>query len=473
MNSEKTNLISLMNNIAKDRDRWIKRNKYYYQDLKKFFRYHIPEGSSVLEIGCGTGEILASVNPAIGVGIDLSEAMVEIAKKKYPHLNFFQMDAEQILLEDKFEYVIISDTLGYFFDIQKVFSSLHNITDSSTRIIITYHSFLWTPFLKLAEILKLKMPQRKLNWLNKDDISGLLECEGFEIVTYGRRLLFPKYLPVLSTLLNKFLAHFPLINKLCLTGYIIARLKHDQNTQDKPNSISIIIPARNEKGNIEVIINKLIGLKEPMEVIFVEGNSTDGTLEEIKKICDKYKDRIDLKYFVQDGKGKGNAVRCGFSKAKGDILIILDADMTVPPEELPKFFNIIRKGIGEFVYGSRLVYPLEKDSMRTLNLLGNKFFSIVFSWLLGQSIKDTLCGTKVISKKNYEKLIKNRKYFGDFDPFGDFDLILGASKLNLKFIEIPIRYYSRQYGKTNISRFQHGWLLLKMSFFALFKIKFY
>ncbi|MCX6170087.1 MAG: glycosyltransferase [Ignavibacteriales bacterium] len=473
MNIEKNNLADLMNNVARDRDKWIKKNEYYYKDLIKFFRYNIPEGSSVLEVGCGTGEILASVKPLYGVGIDISAAMIDIAAKKYPRLKFIQMDAEQIMFEDKFEYIIISDTLGYFFDIQKVFSALHKVADSSTRIVITYHSFLWTPFLRIAELLRLKMPQKKLNWLNQNDIIGLLECEGFEIVTYGKRLLFPKYFPLISTILNKFIAHFPLINRLCLTGYIISRMKFDPSDYKKLNSISIIVPARNEKGNIEIIAKKLIGLKEPLEVIFVEGNSTDGTLEEIKRVCEKYKGSIDIKYFVQGGKGKGNAVRCGFSKAKGDILIILDSDMSVPPEELPKFFNIMRKGVGEFVYGSRLVYPLEKDSMRILNLLANKFFSIVFSWLLGQRIKDTLCGTKVITKQNYEKLIKNRKYFGNFDPFGDFDLILGSSKLNLKFIEIPIRYYSRQYGQTNISRFLHGWLLLKMSFFALFKIKFY
>ena len=208
------------------------------------------------------------------------------------------------------------------------------------------------------------------------------------------------------------------------------------------------------------------------ELIFVEGNSTDDTWDEIQRITSLYAGQYDIKCIQQDGKGKGDAVRKGFEMATGDILMILDADMTVPPEDLPKFFQAIATGKGEYINGTRLVYPMEKEAMRTLNLLGNRFFSIAFSWLLNQRIKDTLCGTKVLSKSNYERLQINRAYFGDFDPFGDFDLIFGSAKLNLKFVEVPIRYRARTYGETNISRFKHGWLLLKMMFFALNKIKF-
>ena len=115
---------------------------------------------------------------------------------------------------------------------------------------------------------------------------------------------------------------------------------------------------------------------------------------------------------------------------------------------------------------------MEEKAMRFLNLLGNKFFSLMFSWLLDQRFKDTLCGTKVLFKSDYEQLKKGRKFFGEFDPFGDFDLIFGASKLNLKLVEIPIRYKERTYGMTNIRRFRHGLLLFKMCFFAFKKIKF-
>ena len=207
------------------------------------------------------------------------------------------------------------------------------------------------------------------------------------------------------------------------------------------------------------------------EFIFVEGGSRDGTYEEVERVMKKYPGK-DIKLFKQEGKGKGDAVRLGFGKASGDILMILDADLTVAPEELSKFYEAMRQNRAEFINGSRLVYPMEKVAMRFLNLVANKLFGVFFSWLLGQRFKDTLCGTKVIFKHDYEELAANRSYFGDFDPFGDFDLIFGATKLNLKIIELPIRYKERQYGTTQIQRFRHGLLLFRMCFFAMKKIKF-
>lgn len=472
LSHEKQKVKESIDKLANRREKYIKKSSYYYKNLNNFLKYSIPENSSVIEIGCGTGTILNNLKPSRGVGIDFSDKILNIAREKYPHLEFIQMDAEDITINEKFEFIIISDTLGYLEDIQKAFKCLKNISNSETRIIITYHNFLWQPLLKLAEFLKFKMPQQKLNWLNSSDIKGLLEVEGFDIIKTGKRYLFPINIPFVSWIFNKYIAYFPIINNLCLTGYIISRKNIVENNYSTLYSTSIIIPARNEKGNIEDAILRTPNIGSHTEIIFIEGNSTDNTLEEIKRVQEKYKDKVDIKYDVQEGKGKGDAVRKGFSIAKGDILFILDADLTVPPEDLPKFYNAIASGKGEYINGSRLVYPMEKEAMRILNIFGNKFFSIMFSWVLGQRIKDTLCGTKVISKNNYIKLIQNRKYFGEFDPFGDFDLIFGASKLNLKFIEIPIRYKSRKYGETNISRFKHGWLLLRMVFYSINKIKF-
>jgi len=443
-----------------------------YRDLIKFLKFNIPEGSSILEIGSGTGYILNCLKPGRGVGIDISGEMVKRAKEKYSHLEFIQMDAENITLEEKFDFIIILDTIGYFEDVQKVFQELHKVSTSSTRIIITYHNFLWQPFITLAEFLRLKMPPKKLNWLNLIDISNLFILSDFDIVKIGRRFLFPKYFPLLSNFINRYMSNLPLLNDFCLCGYVIARSLKPDLPDNKLYSVSVVVPARNEKGNIEEAVKRIPEMGKKTEIIFVEGHSTDETLEEIQRVYEKYSKDREIVYTVQDGEGKGDAVRKGFSLATGDILMILDADLTVPPEDLPKFYNALATGKGEYINGTRLVYPMEKEAMRTLNMMGNIFFSLTFTWLLEQRIKDTLCGTKVISKNNYKKLISNRKYFGDFDPFGDFDLIFGSSKLNLKFIEVPIRYKARHYGSTNISRFRHGWLLLKMVFFAMNKIKF-
>ena len=473
LSERKKKVIEAMDKLAEKRDKYIKRNKYYYKDLLKLFRYNIPEGSKILEIGCGTGYLLNSLNPYRGVGIDISSKMVDVAKKKYHHLEFIHEDAEHLSLSDEtFDFIIISDTLSYFEDIQQVFTGLWKVSHPATRIIISYHSYLWHPFLRIAEFFGVKMPRMRLNWLHRKDIETLFEVEGFDIVKSGRRFLFPKFVPLISWFFNKYVSQFPFFRYFCLTGYTIARPLISHPRDNKLYSVSIIIPARNEKGNIENAVKRIPSMGKHIEIIFVEGHSKDGTFEEIKRVTRKYSDKWDIKCFTQEGKGKADAVRKGFAHATGDILMILDADLTVPPEDLPKFYNAIATGKGEFINGSRLVYPMEKASMRTLNIIGNKFFSVMLSWILGQHIKDTLCGTKVIFKKDWEKILKNREYFGDFDPFGDYDLIFGASKLNLKIVEIPIRYRERKYGETQISRFRHGWLLLKVTLFSARKIKF-
>jgi SAM-dependent methyltransferase len=472
LSANKQRIQNAADQIAPKRVKYLRRNWYYNRDLRRFYGFNIPEGSKVLEIGCGTGELLNSLKPSRGVGIDISGKMIEIAKAEFTHLEFYQMDAENITISETFDYVVISDTLGYLEDIQQAFKELNKVINPETRVIINYHNFFWLPALSFAEKLHLKMPQPRLNWLNREDISGLLRLEGFDIVKSGRRFLCPKYIPLLSWFINKYIAFLPLFNLLCFSGYITARRQNDEPQDNDLYSVTVVIPARNEKGNIEDAVKRTPQMGRHTEIIFVEGNSTDDTLDEIKRVCEAYKHLRDLSYFVQPGKGKGDAVRKGFANAKGDILMILDADLTVPPEDLPKFYNALATGKGEYINGTRLVYPMEKEAMRSLNMLGNKFFSIMFTWLLGQRMKDTLCGTKVLTKKNYEKLIANRSYFGDFDPFGDFDLIFGASKLNLKTVEVPIRYRARIYGDTNISRFRHGILLLKMVFYAMNKIKF-
>lgn len=280
--------------------------------------------------------------------------------------------------------------------------------------------------------------------------------------------MLPKNIPILGFLFNRLLANLPLINKLCLVKFIIARpIEEDKNEY----SVSIVIPARNEKGNIENTILKTPSFGKFQEFIFIEGNSHDNTWDEILRVKEKYKE-LKIIAAKQTEKGKGNAVREGFELATGDILMILDADLTTPPEELPKFYDALARNKGEFINGCRLVYPMEKQAMRFLNLLGNMFFGTFISFILGQRLKDTLCGTKVLFKKDYETIKNNRSYFGDFDPFGDFDLIFGAAKLNLKIVEIIVRYKDRQYGTTQISRFKHGMILLRMSFFAARKIKF-
>lgn len=305
------------------------------------------------------------------------------------------------------------------------------------------------------------------NWLDNKDISNLLELAGYEVITQQKRMLIPVNIPYISDAFNKWVAPLPIINSLCLTTWVIARFKPGKRTE---YSVSIVVPARNEEGNIKNIVASIPRFGKWQEVIFVEGHSKDRTWEAIKKLGNKRRG-VSIRAFKQTGIGKADAVRLGFSKAKGELLLILDADLTVDPRDLIKFYDVISANQGEFANGSRLIYPMEKQAMQTLNKFGNTIFSRLFTWILGQRFKDTLCGTKALLKKHYQKIVRYRSYFGDFDPFGDYDLIFGAVKQNLKVLEIPIRYRERTYGKTNISRFTHGWLLFKMTWFAFRKFK--
>ena len=464
----KESSIQYFENIAPKRLKWKKRNRFYHRQLEKYYHFFIPENSKVIELGCGTGELLNSLKPNYAVGVDFSSKMIEIAKSNFPNFKFIQNDVENLQIDEKFDYVIMSDLLTSLWDVQKGFSELKKICTRNTRVIISSYNTIWEPFLKFATFLGLKSKQPIQNWLTIKDINNLLHIEGFEVVKKERKVLIPKFVPILGFIFNRFFANIPFFNKFCLIHFIIAR----PIIQDEEKySVSILIPARNEKGNIENAILRTPKFGKSMEFIYVEGNSQDNTWDEILRIKEKYKN-LNIKAIKQSGKGKGNAVREGFDIATGDILMILDADLTTPPEDMPKFYNALAENKGEFINGCRLVYPMEKQAMRFLNLLGNMFFSAFLSFILGQRLKDTLCGTKVLFRKDYEIIKENRSYFGDFDPFGDFDLLFGATKLNLKIVEVLVRYKDREYGSTQISRFKHGLILLRMSFFAARKIKF-
>ncbi|MDR0763185.1 MAG: glycosyltransferase [Bacteroidales bacterium] len=479
----KQEIINFFRSQAAKREKWNKRNGYYHRLLEKYYSFIIPQGKRVLEIGCGSGNLLNAVKPLYGVGIDFAPEVIDIARSKYPHLNFYVDDVENLQLEfqstflqsgemsphQTFDYIIISDTMGCLWDAQKAIHNIRTLCGEQTRIIISQYNFLWEPIIKMLEFFGLKQKQSiQANWFSDKDVVKLLALEDFSIIRQENKVLFPANVPILKQFFNSFLANLPLFNSLCLVNLIIARLQPKENKQA---SVTIVVPARNEKGNIENAIKRTPDFGTHQEFIFIEGNSQDDTYEEIERVQKAYPDK-DIKIMHQTGKGKGNAVREAFDAATGDILMILDADLTVSPEELPKFYNALCEGKGEFINGCRLVYPMDKNAMRFLNLLGNKFFGWFFSYLLGQPLKDTLCGTKVLLRSDYEIIKANRSYFGDFDPFGDFDLLFGAAKQNLKIIEVIIRYKDREYGSTQISRFKHGVLLFQMSGFAARKIKF-
>jgi hypothetical protein len=422
-----------------------------------------------LELGCGKGDLLAALDPALGVGVDFSAEAVTEASQRYPHLEFVCTPAELHESDLKFDFIVLSDLVNDLWDVQGVLERLRRLCSPTTRIILNTYSRLWELPRKAAERTRLVAPLLPQNWLTVEDLENLLDLSGFETLRHWSEILWPVRTPVIDRFANRCLVKLWPFRIFALTNFIVARPK--PVGASRGSSVSVVVPARNEEGNIEEIFRRVPQVGERTELVFVEGNSSDQTYLEIERCIRLFPDR-EARLFRQTGRGKGDAVRLGFAKSTGDVLMILDADMTVAPEDLPRFYEAISSGVAEFVNGVRLVYPMEKQAMRFFNLLGNKFFSQAFSWLLGQDIKDTLCGTKVLTRANYERIAAGRSYFGDFDPFGDFDLIFGAAKCNLKMVDMAIRYRERVYGETNINRWRDGMILLRMVIFALFRIKF-
>jgi ubiquinone/menaquinone biosynthesis C-methylase UbiE len=447
-------------------------NRYYHRRLRDVYAAHVPSGQRVLELGCGTGELLACVQPSLGIGIDLSPVMVAEARARHPQLSFHVGDAHDLsTLEGQFDVVILSDLLNDLWDVQAVLSQVARVSHAGTRVVLNNYSRLWEQPLSAAAFLRLARPRLPQSWLTVEDVANLLYLSGFEVIKQWPEVIWPVATPVVAGLANRYLAKLWPFRLLALTNMIVARPRPREAIAGEAWRVSVIVPARNEAGNIEQIFTRTPEMGAGTELVFIEGHSKDDTYQIIEQAIARHPQRR-TQLARQEGMGKGDAVRLGFRMAQGDVLMILDADLTVPPEDLPRFFDALRKGDAEFANGVRLVYPMEKEAMRFFNLLGNKFFSLAFSWMLGQPIKDTLCGTKVLTKANYERIAAGRRYFGDFDPFGDFDLLFGAARLSLKIVDVPIRYRERTYGTTNIQRWRHGWLLIRMVAFAARRLKF-
>jgi SAM-dependent methyltransferase len=453
--------------VAQKRDSWRGWGGAYHSRLAEVYSFLTVPGLRILEVGCGGGDLLASLKPEDGLGVDFSGEMIRRARARHPGLEFFQADAHDLsAVNAPYDVIILSDLVNDVWDVEAVLKQLHRLTHPTTRLIMNFHSGLWQLPLALAQGLGVAAPMLPQNWLTPVDAEGMLRLAGFEAVRSWHEILIPLHL---AGLFNKALVRLWPFNHLALANFIVAR-PQPIPVRSEP-SVSIIVPARNEAGNISAIFQRLPEVGPDMQVIFVEGHSRDDTYAAIEREIAAHPSASAI-LLRQTGIGKADAVRLGFLRARGDIFMILDADLTVRPEDLPRFYEALCARHGEFINGVRLVYPMEKEAMRGLNFLGNKLFSLAFSWILGQPLKDTLCGTKALWRSDYELIAANRAYFGEFDPFGDYDLIFGAAKLNRKILDLPIRYRERTYGSTNISRWKHGALLIKMVGIAAVRLKF-
>jgi len=465
----KTKVRQRKESIAVKRDIWIKRNSYYYKQLVRTLSFVIDKDSRVLHINCSTGYILNKLNVAMGVGIDDTEEQIKLARMNYPHLVFYNSSLDDISIEEKFDYILISH-LEDVVDIKALLDSIKKNCIPKTRLITVSYNFFWEPFVKLAELLGLKFTQGLTNWLTVRDVVNFLNLSGYERLLTRRIVLLPWNIPLLSYIANRFISRLPLINGFTLTNVSIARPLMEAN---KEFSVSIVVPCKNEVGNIEDAVKRIPDIGSYTEIIFCDDKSTDGTSDKVREMIEKYPQK-NIRLVDGPGVCKAENVWAGFDAAKCEILLIMDADLSVIPEELPYFYEAISKGYGEFINGSRMIYPMQNEAMRFLNAIGNKLFSIMFSYILDTPIKDTLCGTKAMWKDDFQRIKKLRGSWGVQDRWGDYELIYGASKIHLKIIDLPIHYANRTYGETKMTnRLANSWIMFRMCLKALLKIKFH
>ena len=461
--------------IAARRESWINRNKYYYELLNRLFRFLVEPEKKVLSVRCGTGNLLAVVRPSNGKGIEICQEIVDIAQQRNPSFEFAvafpdKQEFQQAFKPDEtFDYILFND-IGDTVDVLQAMRNLRPLCQRHTRVLVTTYNHLWEPFVTFAEWSGMKVPRTEQNWLSTTDIRNLLKLAGFEALETHRIVLLPKYLPLLSGFLNRFCARLPFLSKLCMTQVVVARMLPPPVLPEEL-AVSVVIPCKNEKGNVEDAVRRIPPLAGRTELIFCDDQSTDGTAEEVLRVQSRYPEN-NIRLEHGPGVCKSRNVWTGFDAATGDILMILDADLTTIPEELPYFVDVIVSGQAEFVNGSRLVYPVPKGAMNGANMLGNKFFSVAFTYLLGQRVKDTLCGTKVLWRSDWERIKPMLGRWGTEDRWGDYELLFGAAKLNLKILDLPVHYQERIYGSTKMTKvFRHGLVMLKMCWHGFLKLK--
>jgi SAM-dependent methyltransferase len=439
----------LQDSIASERDRWIRDNSYYYDRIKRLLRFIIEPGKRVLEVRCQTGHLLAAVKPSFGVGAEISENLVAVARKNHPELQFIHCDPEDVDLGQEFDYVVVSHIFDTV-DIQTTLDRVRAHCKPETRVLVINYNASWEPLLRLAGAMGLRSPCVEPNWISDEDLRGFLRLSSLRPLRTHQILLFPKYIPLISWFLNDIVARLPGLRRLCLIQVLVAR-PEPVAVKEEEASVSVIVPCRNERGNIQLAVERIPEMGKKTEIIFCDDKSTDGTADEVRRMQVMYPDR-EIRLLDGPGVCKAENVWTGFRAAKGDVLMILDADLTVMPEELPFFFRALLTNRGEFINGSRLVYPLPKAAMKFFNRLGNKVFGWVFSYLLKQRFKDTLCGTKVLWRKDWLRIEKYIGSWGVRDLWGDYELIFGASKLHLEILEVPVHYQERLFGVTKMTR---------------------
>jgi SAM-dependent methyltransferase len=455
--------------IAGQRERWVERNAYYYESVARLLRFIIEPGARVLNVRSQLGQFLAMVAPAAGVGLEISEEMVEAARRRHPEFESRCIADDDFELDRTFDYILVND-VSDMVDVLETLRQVRRMCRRETRVVVYSYNYLWQPLLSLASRLGLRVPTLEPGWFSEQDLRGLLHLADLEVLKTHRTILVPKWIPFVSEFINRVVARLPIIRNLCMVEMLVARPVTPAIPADQV-SVSVIIPCKNERENVQPAVERIPAMGKHVEIIFCDDRSTDGTAEEVHRLQAVYPEK-DIRLVAGPGISKAQNVWTGFREARGDVLMILDGDLAVMPEELPRFFDALVTGKGEMINGSRLVYRMQQQAMKYSNYVGNWLFARAFSYLLEQPIKDTLCGTKVFWRRDWKRIEALADSWGVEDKWGDFAMLFGAARRHLKVIDLPIHYQDRIYGVTKMTRvFSNGFRMLRMCLAAFRKLK--
>lgn len=451
---------------ASRRQSWIDRNTAFYDQVARLLRFVVPPGLRVLMLRSDTGDLLASLAPSHGVGVEISGKVLEVARARHPHVEFVQafpdLPEPPSVGAEPFDFVVLSNINDTVDVLQALKNARHHCHERGRLAIYTYNA-LWAPLVRLAEAFDMKVGAIEANWLSEADLKNLLALGGFEWLKTYRAVLWPVNVPVIGWLLNRVVAKIPLLDRLCFVEVLVAR-PLPAPIDPASVGVSVIVPCRNERGNVADAVRRIPAMGAGTEIIFCDDKSDDGTAEEVARLIREHPE-LDIKLIAGPGKGKAENVWTGFRAASRDVLMILDADLTTIPEELPSFFAALTSGSADFINGSRLVYPMPAKAMNPINVVGNKGFSLIFNYVLGQNVKDTLCGTKVIWRKDWPRYEALLGSWGIDDKWGDYELLFGAARRHQKIVDLPVHYQERIHGLTKMTRvFYNGLRMLRMCF---------
>lgn len=448
--------------IAPDYPALKKRNRYYHAFLARWCRAMVPAGSKVLDVGCGRGDVLAATSPREGLGVDLSPAMIAGARADHPELAFTAEGIEAFQGDGTFDAALCVNTLEYTWDVGAVLNAVHAALRDNGRILITAANPVWSPLFKIASAFGLRIPDCRRLFITSRDLMNLLELHGFEVVYEQMHLAIPKWIPVVSSVINFVVSRIPGVRLLSSTQLVVARKLPPRRRE---YSVSVIIPCHNERENVAACARSVRRLGAGTEVIFVDDGSSDGTAEAVRAAAGVAGDVPVRLVSYSPRRGKGQAVVAGIASATGDICVIVDADLSTHPDELEPLYEAFATGRAEFVNGTRFVYPMEGRAMRWANYMGNRAFTILVSTIMERRVSDTLCGTKAFFRRDYAHFTMGR------DPWGDYDLLFGAAQMRLVLRELPVHYRERAAGQSKMKALRHTLNLLKMCAVGFRQIK--